>query len=118
MGESPEPLVTVAAIVAGAGASGAVSGVLKGVMPSIAPDIAGAIAGGALYYFGDRIHPLVKAFGVGVLAGSLKGTIEKAIPTIGGGGSPSSSGGSSSPNPQTAANQAALNYLNTLKYRR
>jgi len=88
MGESPEPLVTVAAIVAGAGASGAVSGLVRNFVPQIAPDIAGAIVGGALYYFGDRVHPLLKAFGVGVLAGSLKGMIEKAIPPIGGAPAP------------------------------
>lgn len=78
-----EELTKVAAIVAGAGTSGAVAGLLKGFLPTIAPDIAGAIVGGALFYFGDRVHPLLKAFGVGVLAGSLKGTIEKAIPAIG-----------------------------------
>jgi len=111
LGESPEPLVTVAAIVAGAGASGTISGLLKGVLPAIAPDIAGAIAGGALYYFGDRIHPLLKAFGVGVLAGSLKGTIEKAIPALGGRSSPSPSGGGS---PQmTSAEAAAQLYAMT-----
>jgi len=80
----PEEMSTVLAIVAGAGTSGAVSGLLKGVLPNVAPDIAGAIVGGALYYFGGRWHKLLKAYGVGVLAGSLKGTIEKAIPTIGG----------------------------------
>jgi len=112
MGESPEPLVTVAAIVAGAGASGAVSGLVKNFVPQIAPDIAGAIAGGALYYFGDRVHPLLKAFGVGVLAGSLKGMIEKAIPPIGGSSS-SSSSSSSSPTTQTSAQQMAKAYLLT-----
>jgi len=79
---SPEAMGQVLAIVAGAGLSGTVSGLVKGVVPQIAPDIAGAGAGLLLWYFGDRIHPLVKAFGVGVLAGSLKGMIEKAIPTI------------------------------------
>lgn len=78
----PEEMAKVLAIVAGAGTSGAVSGALKGVLPQVAPDIVGAGAGLLLYLFGDRVHPLVKAYGVGVLAGSLKGTIEKAIPTI------------------------------------
>jgi len=80
----PEPLVQVAAIVLGAGASGAITGAVQKFAPqmAIAPDILGAGVGAVLYYFGDRIHPLVKAFGVGVLAGSLKGTIEKAIPAI------------------------------------
>lgn len=80
----PQPLVTVAAIVAGAGAAGAVQGLVKGVAPTLTPEIAGAVAGGLLYYFGDRVHPLVKAFGVGVLAGSLAPLIQKVIPAVGG----------------------------------
>jgi len=39
-----------------------------------------------LYYFGGRYHELLKYLGVGILAGGLKGTIEKAIPPLGGGG--------------------------------
>jgi len=78
----PEAMGQVLAIVAGAGLSGTVSGLVKGVVPQITPDIAGAGAGLLLWYFGDRVHPLVKAFGVGVLAGSLKGMIEKAIPPV------------------------------------
>jgi len=102
----PEPLVTVALIVAGAGASGTISGLVKTVVPQIAPDIAGAVAGGLLYFFGDRIHPLVKAFGVGVLAGSLKGMIEKAIPPIGF-GAPAPAAGAVRRSPFTGAYEAA-----------
>jgi len=88
--ESPisEELIEVAAIVAGAGATGTVQGILKSVIPQIAPELAGAVAGGLLWYFGDRVHPLVKAFGLGVLAGSLAPMIAGAIPkwgvTVGG----------------------------------
>jgi len=97
LGDSPDPeaLMQVAAIIAGAGTSGAVAGLVKGFVPQIAPDIAAAVVGGLLYYFGERVHPLLKAYGVGVLAGGLKGTIEKAIPPIGGGAPPPTTQGSS-----------------------
>jgi len=77
--ESPEPLVQVAAIVAGAGATEMVQDLVKGFAPQIAPELAGAAVGGVLFYFGDRVHPLVKAFGVGLLAGSLSPMISRAL---------------------------------------
>jgi len=81
LGDSPDPeaLVQVAAIVAGAGATEMVQDLVKGFAPQIAPEIAGGAAGALLYYFGDRIHPLVKAFGVGLLAGSLSPMISRAL---------------------------------------
>ena len=91
-------LVDLAIMGVGAGASGAVAGWLKKVLPGVTEDIATVVAGGALYYFGDRIHPMVKKFGAGVLISGI-GTFAKGIiPAVevgeggeGGGGSSSSS---------------------------
>ena len=55
----------------GAGAKGAIAGYVKKFVPEVGIDIAGLIAGGALYYFGGRLHPMVRKFGAGVLIGAI-----------------------------------------------
>ena len=55
----------------GAGAKGAIAGYVQKFVPEIGVDIAGLIAGGALYYFGDRLSPLVRKFGAGVLISAI-----------------------------------------------
>jgi len=108
--ESPDPedMMTAVAVIAGAGTEGTVAGVLKGLVPNIAPDIIATGAGLLLFLFGDRVHKLLKAYGLGLMAGGLKGTIEKAIPPIGGAPTtPTSSSSSSS----SSAEQAAQAYV-------
>ena len=64
-------LIDLAVMGVGSGAKGAISGYVKKFLPDVGVDIAGVLAGGALYYFGDRIHPLVRKFGAGVLIGAI-----------------------------------------------
>jgi len=111
--ESPElePWAKIAAIVAGAGVSGALTGMVTKWIPNVAPDIVGAGAGFVIYYFGSRYHPLLGAFGVGVMAGSLKSTVEKMIPAPAGEGGGGGSGGSSSSSSSSAAENLAKAYV-------
>mgnify|MGYP001626306006 CR=1 FL=1 len=57
----------------GAGTKGTIAGWLKSKFPQlgISEDLIGAIIGLLLWKFGDKIHPLVKTFGVGVLIGAI-----------------------------------------------
>ena len=64
-------LIDLAVMGIGSGAKGAISGYVKKFLPDVGVDIAGILAGGALYYFGERIHPLVRKFGAGVLIGAI-----------------------------------------------
>jgi len=82
---APEPLLKIGAVVLGAAAAGAVSGLVRKVVP-VGAEIAGAIGGGLMYWQGERIHPLVKWAGIGVLAGSVAPAIAKHIPAVGEGG--------------------------------
>jgi len=102
----PEDMMTAVAVIAGAGTEGTVAGVLKGVLPNVAPDLVATGAGLLLFLFGDRVHKLVKAYGLGLMAGGLKGTIEKAIPPIGGGGATTKTSSSSSSSSAELAAQA------------
>jgi len=85
----------------GAGAKGALAGWVAKIAPALSEDVAAGLAGGLMYYFGDRIHPLVKKFGAGVLIaaiGQYTAGITAALapaPAEGGGG-----GGHHSPSPQ------------------
>lgn len=82
-------LIDLAVMGIGAGSGGAVAGWLKNLMPGVSEDIATIIAGGGLYLFGDRIHPLVRKFGAGMLVQGIGTMTKGVIPGIGGGGSPS-----------------------------
>jgi len=86
---------------AGAGAKGLIVKQVQKFIPEVGAEMAGIISGGLLYYFGDRIHPIVKKFGAGVLISSIGGFVEEMIPEGGGGG-----GGkmSQSPRRQVMAN--------------
>jgi len=107
--ESPDPedMMTAVAVIAGAGTEGTVAGALKNLVPTIAPDMIATGAGLLLFLFGDRVHKLLKAYGLGLMAGGLKGTIEKAIPPIGAPPATTSSSSSSS----SSAEQAAQAYV-------
>lgn len=65
------PWARVAAIVGGAGASALVASQVQKFMPDVGTEIAGAGTGLILYLYGDRIHPLVKYAGIGVIAGTM-----------------------------------------------
>jgi len=86
----------------GAGAKGAIAGYVQKFAPEIGVETAGIVSGGLLYYFGDRIHPIVKKFGAGVLIGSIGQFAETIIPK---GSSSSPKRGSPSPRPQLVANE-------------
>ena len=81
----------------GAGAKGAIAGYLQKFVPEVGVDIAGLIAGGALYYFGGRLHPMVRKFGAGVLIGAIGQFTSTLIPTLTGQGGGGGSSHSSSP---------------------
>jgi len=59
----------------GAGASASVASLIKSWFPeqtkTIADETLAAIAGFVMFYWGDRIHPLVSSFGFGVLIASV-----------------------------------------------
>ena len=65
------PWARVAAIVAGAGASAVVASQVQKFAPDVGAEIAGAGTGLILYLYGDRLHPLVKYAGIGIIAGAL-----------------------------------------------
>jgi len=65
------PWAKVAVIAVGAGASGAVASQVVKALPQVPAEFAGAGAGVLAYLYGDRIHPLVKYAGIGIIAGSL-----------------------------------------------
>ena len=79
-------LIDLAVMGLGAGASGTVVGFVKDFMPGVSEDIAQIVVGGGLYLFGDRIHPLVRKFGAGVLISGIGGMTKGLIPGIGGQG--------------------------------
>ena len=62
-------------VVAGAGASAAILEVVKSWFPEQTADIAdetlAAAVGFALFYFGDRIHPKLVPFGLGVFIAAV-----------------------------------------------
>ena len=68
----------VLAILLGAVAKGFISGQVAR-LTGLSPEISGGVAGILLYLFGDRIHPLLKPFGLGVLAGSIAPAVAKAL---------------------------------------
>ena len=103
-------LIDLAVMGVGSGAKGAIAGYVKKFLPDVGVDIAGILAGGALYYFGDRIHPLVRKFGAGVLIGAIgqmtSGWTEGLIGEGEGGGSSHSSNPATTENSLNALAQA------------
>lgn len=93
-----EELTDLAVMGLGSGLKGLVVGYVKDYLPDVTEDVAALIAGGAMWYFGERVHPAVKTLGAGILIGAI-GQIAKAkMPAIGGGGTETQS----SPGPQQA----------------
>jgi len=76
----PEEWLDLLIMGAGAGAKGAIVSQVQKVIPEIGAEAAGIISGGLIYYFGDRIHPIVKKIGAGVLISSIGGFVEELIP--------------------------------------
>jgi len=70
----------------GAGAKGTIAGYVSKFVPELGTDIAALIAGGAMYYFGGRIHPLVKKFGTGVLIAGIGQLAGDLLAGLAGGG--------------------------------
>ncbi|MDI6905670.1 MAG: hypothetical protein QMD13_09360 [Candidatus Bathyarchaeia archaeon] len=95
-----EDMIDLAVMGIGAGAKGTVTGWLSKVMPGVSEDIAALIAGGALYWFGDRIHPMVKKFGAGVLIAGIGQLTSGLVPKLGGGAT-AGGGGATSTTPIT-----------------
>ncbi len=64
----------------GAGAKGTVAGWLTSTFPQLklTEDLAGALVGFLIWKFGEKVHPLVKTFGAGVLIGAI-GQFTKSI---------------------------------------
>ena len=101
-------LIDLAVMGIGSGAKGAVAGWVKKIAPDIGVDIAGILAGGALYYFGARLHPLVRKFGAGVLIGAIGQMTSGMVGGIIGGGGGGSSSHSSNPGRTTGDSLKAL----------
>lgn len=64
----------IVAAILGAGSGAAVAALLKKWFPeqtaTIADETLATIVGFLMFYFGDRIHPLVSSFGFGILMAS------------------------------------------------
>jgi len=62
-------------VVAGAGSGAAIVEVIKSWLPEqtagLADEAIAAAVGFALFYFGDRIHPRLTSFGLGILISSV-----------------------------------------------
>jgi len=50
------------------------------MFPGVSEDMLAVLSGGALYYFGDRIHPIVKKYGTGVLIAGIGSFIKGLVP--------------------------------------
>jgi len=103
------PWAKVFAVIAGAGASDLVQGQVQKAVPQVGGEMAGAGAGVIAYLYGDKVHPLVKWLGIGIMAGSLsprlKGYLGGLAPATG------ALAGTGTGAPKNAASAAAQAYI-------
>jgi len=101
------PWAKVIAVIAGAGASDLVQGQVQKVVPQVGAEMAGAGAGVVAYLYGERVHPLVKWLGIGIMAGSLSPRVKGYL----GGLAPAAGAPTGTGVPKNAASAAAQAYI-------
>lgn len=90
--------VKVAAIAGGVGSSAYLVSQIQSYLPdSISAEIVGVGTGILVFLYGDRIHPILRYFGIGIIAGSLEPRIREMIAEATTKKAESSSGRSSNP---------------------
>jgi len=97
----------IAVLVGGAGATDQVATQVQKVVPQLGVEMAGAGAGVLCYLYGERLHPLVKWAGIGLIAGSLMPRVKQWL----GGIAPAAAPAAGTGVPKTAASAAAQAYI-------
>jgi len=74
-----EGIADLIAMILGAGTKHMVARLLGRFLP---PEWAGLLVGVGLYWFGDRVHPLVKTYGTGMLVASAGQLLAGFVPAL------------------------------------
>lgn len=74
-------LTTLLMMFLGAGTKHAIGGLIGRFVP-IPREFVPALVGAGLHFFGDRVHPLAKAYGTGLFVASVGELIARYVPAL------------------------------------